>query len=243
MPVVNGSALLESKYIGNWAGYADFPPGGAAGMECVQGSITIPTAFTIPNGETRSANYLFIWVGIGGLAGNQSLWQGGMWIEQSVSQNTTFWRAATDAVTGGFGNAQYWSSANYTLPSSMTAKVCTVTSGLDIYILTFYGHNGWEGVWSGALTTPFFPNEGSAEWIVESPNVSGDLCYCWGIPRFSSMTWSEPIWTDLAGTYNTYLDALGSFALDDTACGCGSQFVNPSSLVHVDTQFWENYTT
>ncbi len=245
MPIVNASAVLGNSYSGNWAGYADLPPGDAAGMECVQGSVTVP-AFTIPTGDAdQYPNYLFIWVGIGGIAGNESLWQAGMYIEQIVgSTNTIGWQPVYDAFNGvtQSGSITSLNSTNYSMPASMTAQVCTQISGYDLYVLTFYGQNGAKHVWSGTVPTRFFPNEASAEWVVEATSLPWKWyapCKCYGVPAFSKATWSSPDWTDLSGTYTIFLDALGAFALNDSAasCGCGTQYVNPTPLTSSDTNF------
>jgi hypothetical protein len=128
------------------------------------------------------------------------------------------------------------------MPGSMTAEVCTQTSGYDLYFITTYAPNGGDKhVWSGALTSRFFPNEASAEWVVESPFENGGFP---AIPAFSHATWTDPSWTDQYGSYTVFLDALGSFALEDKTCvSCGTQFVNPTSLSSNDTQFSEDYST
>jgi len=213
-------------------------------MECVQGSVTMPTTFTSPSGESGStANYLFIWVGIGGVTGNRSIWQAGIWIEQNVGEQYVLnWRPVYDGYNAVNKSGSIYfidTTPNDTMPRSMTAQVCTEASGFDIYSLTFYSSSGGKEVLTGTVGYRFFPNEASAEWIVESPYSGG----FYGIPDFSPANWTNPNWTDQFGTYTIFLDALGSWAIADTNCNCGyTQYVNPSRLTLSDTQFSETYS-
>jgi hypothetical protein len=203
---------------------------------CVQGSVTIPT-MTIPSGESSGANFLALWVGIGGSGGNDSLWQAGIWLEQFVSSKVMSWWPWHEEYWPGGPTVHFLASANQTLPTSMFAQVCTQKSGLDLYDLIFYSGSGGRSTYIGSLNSAFFPNATTAEWIAESPYSGG-----WtGIPDFTGLTWSNPSYSDQLESMDDFFDSFGSFAVSDGNCGCGQQYANPTNLTSNDTSFGVDY--
>jgi len=243
----NGDGVLEAigngtylQAIGFYAGYIDAPTAStmAFNFTCVYGNASIPTSFSWPSGDNTGSNFLYVWVGIGGIDGNGSMWHAGIELAQT-SGNSVEWRPTWEKYFLGGPGWQYPTTIfNTTLPSYMFAQVCTQKTGVDIYVLSFYSVSGGKNTYEGEVHN-FYPNASTADWIAEPALVEGSFQ---GIPGFSPLEWYGISWADQRGTNYYLFDSFGDFELSDSGCGCGEQYATPTSISATSTSFDIDYS-
>lgn len=160
-PLTNGVIVMvvgESGVL-NWGGYI----GGGSHITSADGTFTVPSGPYAVVGPCSDTDELPMWVGIGGLNGNASMWQAGV----------------TAKIPGSSGCT---SSVEYTawyeaLPAASVPVPLTVCTNEPFTVdLTLNGTGAWATFGScGSYTAhvkDFVPDETTAEWVVESPGLS-----------------------------------------------------------------------
>lgn len=146
----------------NWGGYI----GGGSHITAADGTFTVPSGpYTTVGGGCSYQEYLPIWVGIGGVNGNATLWQAGVTVEVAVNANCVSSLSMT---------------AWYDYPGGLVYVPLTVCTNEPFTVdLTINGTGAWATFGScGSYTAhvrDVVPDETTAEWVVESlgPETSG----------------------------------------------------------------------
>jgi Peptidase A4 family/Ricin-type beta-trefoil lectin domain-like len=175
----------------NWSGYVDTSQNDS--VTYVAGTWTVPTV-TATSGDTTS----FAWVGIDGWNGNGTVEQTGT--AQGVSNGVPYYFAwwemwSTNGYSGPGGRVdQRISSMTVSPGDSITASVTYESSGTyagDFLLSindTSQPNDSFSTYENPSVYQDPLPDRSSAEWIMETPTVSGGYAT---LPNFGSITFTN----------------------------------------------------
>jgi Peptidase A4 family len=215
---VGSNAAFNSA---NWSGY--LAPSQSAGQPYTSaaGRWIVPPVSYI-TGRGISVNASSIWVGIGGLNGDQTLIQVGTEQDASATGATTYyaWYETLPANQISLSPQQYPVRPGDVVGASLQCTASCTAGAAQSWTLAMTDYTaGWS--WTSP-NVPYASSLGSAEWILEAPSTGRGLEL--PLASFGSTT----IFADLVNGASPGLPASQSIALIDPL---GSATSNPSNPV------------
>jgi len=205
----------------NWSGY--LAPSQSAGQPYTSAAgrwIVPPVSYITSRGISVDASA--IWVGIGGLNGDQTLIQVGTEQDASATGATTYyaWFETLPANQISLSPQQYPVRPGDVVGASLQCTASCTAGAAQSWTLAMTDYTaGWS--WTSP-NVPYASSLGSAEWILEAPSTARGLEL--PLASFGSTT----IFADLVNGASPGLAASQSIALIDPR---GSATSNPSNPV------------
>jgi len=228
--ILNATAFVSPN---PWAGYVVDDE--EAGFSCLSGEYYNVPATTYV-GPAGGVDINSIWIGIGGVENNQSLWQAGINV-YNQGGTTLYWVPFTEEATSTSSSPNWVGPESSAFPSALLISVCSSNGRDSAQIEAYYASTG-DSLWWNETSSGFWPDTYTAEWILEDP-VSGTSRV--PIGAFASFGVINPSWTLNGESVSEFLGPLAFMALKDTAYE--TQFVNPGAITDDFEQYSLTYST
>jgi hypothetical protein len=245
--VSNASNVTDSNI---WGGYVNTPittSGYPEVFSCTSASVWFPEV-SDPSGQgAGQLDEMSLWVGIGGIEGNSSLWQAGVeiWQTTSASGGSTVFNYFAEGATPAHPETFYeTSSQTSNLPTKVSMNVCAPKTGIDTWSIGgWYSSTGQTTWYNGSTQSyskpPFYANLSASDWVAEDASTgTGNSRYV--MPAFDELTFYDLSWTTYQnGTATGLIGGTGVMMLISTGCSCGTEYGIPTSISPQDpsTQF------
>jgi hypothetical protein len=236
------AVILEwtAKSNGPWAGC--IMDNEAYGVSCAGG-----TYYNVPPTTYVGSGYPItdensIWVGIGGVNGNQTLWQAGIIVTYTGNYlggggYQLYWQPFAEAPGNSWQGWKETGPESSNFPSALIISVCSSGGGNSAHVQAYYAGSG--SVWWNATYSGYWPDTMTAEWIVEDPLVSASQRAPLG--AFAPFGVETPSWTINGASHNEFLGSLAYLSLEDTVYT--TQYVTPGSITYGFSQYSLTYST